>query len=488
VTAGLLVRAASPRVVLGASRVFLLSGAASGGPASCALEGDHAALVLAVLDHAGEPRGREAIVARVLAEAGADASQRPAVDQAIDLLLRFGALVPDAPRELAPAAAPPRGAHVVLAVTGAVGASYAPALADLLLAVGHEVRVAMTRSARRFISRRTFEAVTHRPVATSLWRGAPEEPAPHIALARWADVVVIYPCSATTLGRLAAGDCSEIVSAVATSTRAPVLLAPSMNTGMLEAPAVAENLERLRERGFHVAYCGAGVQVADTPAERVPRRSVAPLAAVLADMVSFLLEQALTAGPCVPSAAEWEVEHARHEPRPAIDDDLARALDAHAPLPARILEVGAGLGDVARAAASRGHAVVATDASTRAIERAVAVDPTSKVTWVVDDATSPRVQGSFDVAIDRGCLGCIPVARRARYCEALAERVRPGGVLLLKTHLAPARNVRAFGFTREEVEQLFEPWFSLLAARASTLDFGDVIASPALLFDLRRRG
>jgi len=478
-----LVRAASPRLLLGREQV-LLFGAAPG--TSAALEGDHAALVLAVLDHAELPAERDTIVERVLAEAGAGPSQRQAIDQAIDLLLEWGALVVARGPEPALETSALRGAHVAVCVTGAIGAAYAPPLVERLVAAGHDVRVAMTRSARRFVAARTFRAITHRPVATTLWKGSPHEPAPHVAIARWADVVVVYPATATTLGRLATGDCSEIVSAIATTTRAPVLLAPSMNAEMLRAPAVAENLERLRDHGFFVAHPSLGIEVADAPGERVRRGGVAAPAALVVRYVAWLLERALAGGPRVLSRAEWEAEHPRHAPADLVDDDLARALDAHAPSPARVLEVGTGLGAVARAAAKGGHTVVATDFAKRAIERAQAVDPEARVTWLVDDVADSSLRGSFDVCVDRGCFGCIPVARRERYAETVASLVRAGGVLLLKVHLAPARHIRAFGFSREEVLALFEPWFSLLAVNESTLGFGEVVGSPALLFELRR--
>jgi phosphopantothenoylcysteine decarboxylase len=487
VTTGRLVRASSPRVLLGQDQVFLFAAKEDG--AACALEGDHAELVLAILDHAGEPLPRDAIVDRVLAQAGADSSKRAAVDQGIDLLLEWGALVrlgAEEPR--APEARPLRGAHLAVCVTGAIGAAYSPPFVERLLAAGHDVRVAMTRSARRFIAARTLQAITHRPVATGLFRGSPEEPAPHVAIARWADVVVVYPCTATTLGRLASGDCSELVSAIATTTRAPVLLAPSMNAEMLAAPAVAANLERLRDHGFFVAHPGLGIEVADSPAERVRRGGVAAPALHMVRYVAWLLDRALDRGPRVLSRSEWDAEHARHASADAVDEDMARALDAHAPSLSRVLEVGTGLGAMARAAAKKGHTVVATDFANGAIERAQAVDPGARVTWFVDDVTDSSLRGSFDVCIDRGCFGSIPVVRRERYAEGVASRVRPGGVLVLKVHLAPARQIRAFGFMREEVTALFEPWFSPIAVTDSTLDFGELAGSPALLFELRRRG
>jgi SAM-dependent methyltransferase len=482
------VRAASPRVLLGRGRVLLFADRDDGGTTACALEGDHAEIVLAVLEQAEPAVEREALVARVLAQAGAGPSERGAVDEAIDLLLRWGALASEEAAAGSPQERSRARGHIVVCVTGAIGAAYSPLLLDRLLSEGHEVRVAMTRAARRFVTERTLRAITHRRVATSLWRGTPSEPAPHVALARWADVVVVYPCTATTMSRIASGDCSELVSAVVTATRAPVLLAPSMNTEMLAAPAVAENLDRLRARGFFLAHPAKGAEVADAPASRVMRGGVAAPASHVARYVAWLLQHELL-GPRVLTPAEWDVEHDRlaraRAARDTIDDDIARELSS-CPATARVLDVGTGLGGLARALAKRGHAVVATDASVRAIEHARSADQEGAVTWIVDDLTRSSLRSSFDVCIDRGCFGCIAVATRERYVERLASLVRPGGLLLLKVHRAPAHHLRAFAFSRDELISLFQLRFAAARVSESTLSFGDVLESPAWLVALRR--
>jgi SAM-dependent methyltransferase/3-polyprenyl-4-hydroxybenzoate decarboxylase len=483
-TEGRVVRAANPRVLLGPAGVFLFG--ANG--EACALEGDHAALVLAVLDDATEPSTRGDLVERIVAKARTDVSQRAAVDQAIDLLVRFGALVPSS--STVPASAgglPVAGAHVLVCVTGAIGVLATPVLVERLVALGYDVRVAMTRSARRFVTARAFEAITHQPALTSLWQGTPEAPAPHIELARWADVVAIYPSTATTIARLAQGDCSELVSAIGTTTRAPVVLAPSMNAEMLVAPAVAENLERLRERGFYLACSGTGIEVAEAPRERVKTGGVAAPPLHMVRYIGWLLGRRVSASPKLLSRAEWEAEHQGLKLEDSVDADILDALEAHALPPARVLDVGTGLGAVARAAAKRGHIVVATDFARRAIERARAVDPSAPVTWVVDDATASSIVGSFDIAVDRGCLGCIPSAARERYVETVASLVQASGLFLLKVHAAPARQIRAHGFDREAVLELTQAAFEPVLVRETTMAFGKIEASPALFFVLRRR-
>jgi 2-polyprenyl-3-methyl-5-hydroxy-6-metoxy-1,4-benzoquinol methylase/3-polyprenyl-4-hydroxybenzoate decarboxylase len=480
------VRAGSPGVLRGPARVYIFSARSA---EVCALEGDHAALVESVLDEAASPRTRDELVGAILESAGADTSQRGAVDQAIELLVRMGTLV-DAPSSSSPEVEPGHlfGAHVLVCVTGAIGAVHAPSLVERLVAAGYEVRVAMTRSARRFVSARALAAITHQGVATSLWRGKAGTPAPHIELSRWADVVAVYPTTATTLARFSAGDCSEIVSAIVTATRAPVVLAPSMNVEMMLAPAVAENLERLRGRGMFIAHPASGIEVADSPAERVKRVSGAALPHQVARYVSWALERAeIGASPRLLSRAEWEGEHERLAVRDREDPDLLAVLETVATLRARVLDVGTGLGEVARAAAKKGFVVVATDFSRRAIDRARAIDPDAPVTWIVDDATRSAIVGDFHVVIDRACLGCVPVAARGRYLASLAALCRPSGLLVLKTHAPSARQMRAHTFTREEVLEITSPWFESIETRETTMSFGDIREGPAVLFVLRRR-
>jgi SAM-dependent methyltransferase len=484
-----LVRAPAPRVLLGPGRVFLFGAQEE----AFALEGDHAELALAVLEMAAAPATRDELVAKILEKAEADASQRTAVDQAIDLLLRLGVLI-DASSRVSSASAPasaevPRlvGAHVLVCLTGAIGVLSAPVFIERLVALGHDVRVAMTRSARRFVTARAFEAITHQPVATSLWRGSPANPAPHIELARWADVVAFYPTTATTLSRLASGDCSDLVSAIGTTTRAPVLLAPSMNLEMIVAPAVADNLSRLRERGFYVAHPAAGIEVADAPPERVARGGVAASPLHMVRYVACLLERGKAESPKLLSRAEWESEHERLQVADFVDADVLSALEAHAAPPARVLDVGTGLGEVARAAAQKGFVVVATDFARHAVERAQGIDPRAPVTWLVDDATQSALLGSFDVVVDRACFGCLPAVARERYLAKIASLVRPSGVFVLKVHAAPARQLRAFGFERDEVLEWTLPWFMPIAVRKTTLRFGEIQGGPALFFELRRR-
>lgn len=151
---------------------------------------------------------------------------------------------------------------VLLGVSGSIAAYKAPELLRALQTAGFDVRVLLTRSARRFVTPLTFEALTGRPTVTSLWQPAdpltPEAPIEHITLAQAADLLLIAPATASTLARLAQGMAEDLLSAVALATAAPLVLAPAMNVNMLAHPATQANLATLRERGATVVEPAAG--------------------------------------------------------------------------------------------------------------------------------------------------------------------------------------------------------------------------------------
>jgi phosphopantothenoylcysteine decarboxylase/phosphopantothenate--cysteine ligase len=180
---------------------------------------------------------------------------------------------------------------VLLCLTGAIASMHGPRLVQLLQQEGFAVRIAMTGNACRFVSSRALEALTHSQVHTDLWRHARQGMVPHIHLAEWAEVVLICPASATTLSRIARGDCSDIVSAIAIATRAPTVIVPSMNTAMLTSAAVTRNIDQLREDGFHMVQSGYGVEVADAPAHRQDRLGSAIAFEAVLDIVRFLIER-----------------------------------------------------------------------------------------------------------------------------------------------------------------------------------------------------
>src|ERR1044071_5213695 len=156
-------------------------------------------------------------------------------------------------------ARPLAGARIVVGVAGGIAAYKAAELVRLFDKAGAVVDVAMTERAQRFVGPMTFQALTRRPVSTDLFSLTEEATIGHIQLAEQADLVVIAPATANVLARLAAGQADDPVAAIVLETRAPVLVAPSMNVNMWGHPLTRANVMRLVEvAGYHVVGPGDG--------------------------------------------------------------------------------------------------------------------------------------------------------------------------------------------------------------------------------------
>jgi phosphopantothenoylcysteine decarboxylase/phosphopantothenate--cysteine ligase len=149
-------------------------------------------------------------------------------------------------------------ALVAVGVTGGVGAYKAVEVCRGLQKLGHDVVAVMTRSAARFDGPVTFEAITRRPVITSQWRPGMNADIEHIAIADGIALLLVAPCTANVLGKFAAGIADDFLSSLYLATKAPVLLAPAMNTNMLAHPAVQQNLQTLASRGVRFVEPGDG--------------------------------------------------------------------------------------------------------------------------------------------------------------------------------------------------------------------------------------
>ncbi len=147
---------------------------------------------------------------------------------------------------------------VALGVTGGIGAYKSVEIARGLQQAGHEVAAIMTRSAQRFVGRVTFEAITRRRVCVDEFAPGANEGIEHIALADEIDALVVAPATANTIAKLALGIADDFLTTLALATRAPILLAPAMNSNMFDHVTVVQNLETLRERGVHVIGPGDG--------------------------------------------------------------------------------------------------------------------------------------------------------------------------------------------------------------------------------------
>lgn len=139
--------------------------------------------------------------------------------------------------------------RIVLGVSGGIAAYKAAMLCSRLVQAGALVEVVLTEAAQKFITPLTFQALTHRPVYTDMFHLAASENIPHIVLADTADLLLIAPATANTLGKIANGLASDLLSAIALATPAPMLLAPAMETDMWQHPATQANVAKLQSWG-----------------------------------------------------------------------------------------------------------------------------------------------------------------------------------------------------------------------------------------------
>ncbi len=142
------------------------------------------------------------------------------------------------------------GKVIVLGVTGGIAAYKAAELVRLFVKGGAEVHVLMTASARQFVTPLTFQTLSRNPVHTDLFNCIEEQEIGHISLADRADLVVIAPATANTIGKIACGIADDLLTTTVMATKAPVLIAPAMNANMYMNPLYRSNEERLRNHGY----------------------------------------------------------------------------------------------------------------------------------------------------------------------------------------------------------------------------------------------
>ncbi len=162
------------------------------------------------------------------------------------------------------------GRRVVLGVSGGIAVYKACTIARRLTEAGGAVDVLLTSAAGEFVRPVTFEALTGRPVLTSLWESG--RALSHIDLARSADLVLVAPATANVIARAALGLADDLLTAVLLATKASVLAAPAMNDHMFAHPATQHNLETLRQRGWTLVGPDVG-PLAEGPSDRPGRMS-----------------------------------------------------------------------------------------------------------------------------------------------------------------------------------------------------------------------
>lgn len=161
--------------------------------------------------------------------------------------------------------------NVVLGVSGGIAAYKAPDLVRRLQEQGADVRVILTPNAARFVSPLALAAVSNHPVIADPWGDPSRGGVDHIELARWADILLVAPATANIIAKLAVGIADDALSTYALAHRGALVVAPAMNSFMLQHPTVATNVETLRTRGAHLLEPDSGLLACgDEGAGRMP--------------------------------------------------------------------------------------------------------------------------------------------------------------------------------------------------------------------------
>jgi phosphopantothenoylcysteine decarboxylase/phosphopantothenate--cysteine ligase len=147
---------------------------------------------------------------------------------------------------------------IVLGVTGSIATYKAAEIASQLTQAGAKVNVIMTEEAIQFVSPVTFRALTGRPIVTKMFDLTSEFSIEHVSLAKAADIVVIAPATANIIAKLAAGIADDMLCCTVLATKAPVLIAPAMETNMYTNPVTQGNLSKLEARDFVIIEPATG--------------------------------------------------------------------------------------------------------------------------------------------------------------------------------------------------------------------------------------
>jgi phosphopantothenoylcysteine decarboxylase/phosphopantothenate--cysteine ligase len=182
------------------------------------------------------------------------------------------------------------GKFVVLGVSGSIAAYKACEIASRLVECGATVQAALTKGGAAFLGVAGLEGITHRPVFVDMFDTRTNAGIEHVQVAKRADLFVVAPASANTLARLAHGFAEDWLSATLLATKAPVLVAPAMNTQMWFHPATQANVALLRERGVYVVGPAEGALACGDVG---PGRMVEPAAVLEAAAVALCTDKPL---------------------------------------------------------------------------------------------------------------------------------------------------------------------------------------------------
>jgi phosphopantothenoylcysteine decarboxylase / phosphopantothenate---cysteine ligase len=163
-----------------------------------------------------------------------------------------------------------KGKEVVLGVTGGIAVYKSVELVSRLVKAGANVHVIMTKNATEFVTPLTFETMSRNPVVTDTFARPDKWEVEHIALAKRAELFVIAPATANVMAKMAAGIADDMLTTTVLATKAPILLAPAMNTGMWTAAATQANLAVLKSRGVQlIGPAGGYLACGDTGVGRM---------------------------------------------------------------------------------------------------------------------------------------------------------------------------------------------------------------------------
>jgi len=145
-----------------------------------------------------------------------------------------------------------KGKKIVLGITGSIAAYKACMIIRGLVKAGAEVQVAITPAGKEFITPITLSALTQKPVISDFFSQRDGTWHSHVALGLWADAMLVAPCTASTLGKMANGIADNMLITTYLSMKAPVFIAPAMDLDMYQHPTTQQNMERLRSFGNHI--------------------------------------------------------------------------------------------------------------------------------------------------------------------------------------------------------------------------------------------
>ena len=151
-----------------------------------------------------------------------------------------------------------KGKKIVLGITGSISAYKSCLIIRELIKSGAEVQVVITPAGKEFITPITLSALTHKPVVSEFFSQKDGTWNSHVDLGLWADAMVIAPCTAATLGKMANGVADNMLITTYLSMKAPVFIAPAMDLDMYKHPSTQKNIETLRSFGNHIIEPGSG--------------------------------------------------------------------------------------------------------------------------------------------------------------------------------------------------------------------------------------